>query len=693
MRAIGRIRWVTLGVIGALAALTGVAAAPASGATAPPRVDLRVLVVSDGTPWVDAISQQLTSEGVPITVIQAGQPGRPAITDGFLADQLNGTPWAKFQGVVLPNQAPAGVTAAELASLAAYEQRFGIRQVDAFTYSSPAVGLNTPIFAGTLDGVTAKLTTAATADAFRYLRGPVAFEDNDPKIAESYGYLATPLPDDPTTGAHFEPYLTATVPGTNTQGTLAGVYRQGGREQLVLGFGYNNFQQQYRLLSHGVVTWLTKGVHLGYYRNYFSVHIDDVFSEDSRWSDVGKCTPGEGDCAPGVPATTPVRMNSADVVNAMLWQATHNYQLDLLFNAAGSDEAVAQNGYDPLTGTLLALHGSFRWVNHTYSHAFLGCVQDFTVIPWRCATDPATGQTLYVDQQTISDEISKNVAWAGAHGLPIRSDELVGGEHSGTFILPQQPNDNPNFLAALAQNGIGWLGLDASREKTQRAVGPALGVPRHPINVFYNVANPAEEVSEYNWIYTSRANGGSGICEDHPDTTTCITPLDPRTGFASYIVPKQTQITMGFVLANDPRPHYMHQTNLAEGRLAYPVLDAVLSSYRSMFAANTPVTNPRLADSGLALERQDAWRAAVNAGTVSGYVQGGAVTIQAPAGIEVPVTVPEGTKVGGAAFGQQYAGERSAYQRVDAAHPTVALALPSAPYAPQAAPAPAARRS
>jgi hypothetical protein len=654
---------VGLGVL-ALTAGVSVAVAGRADAAPSPRLDLRVLVVTDGTPWVEGIRQELATEGVPATVVDLADPARPQLTSAYLAGQLpDGSPHARFDGVVLPSDAPPGLAAAEETALAGFEQQFGVRQVDSFVYPTPAVGLNYPSFAGQLDGATATLSASALGDAFRYLTGPVSFEDNDPAVAESYGYLTTALPDDPATGAHYEPFLTATGPGSTTTGTLAGVYRAGGREQLVISAAYNYYQQQFRELSHGIVDWVTRGVHLGYWRNYLTVHIDDVFSQDSRWSGTGHCTPGEGDCAPGVPATTPIRMLPADVTAAVAWQRQNNLTLDLLYNAAGSDETVAANGSDPLTTSLLAGKGQFRWVNHTYSHQFLGCVQDFTVIPWRCQTD-AGGQIVYVPKATIDSEITKNLTWATQHALPIRKAELVGGEHSGTKILPQQPNDNPNFVASVTADKIGWIGLDASREPAQRPVGSALGVPRHPINVFYNVATQADEVSEYNWIYTSRANGGSGICEDNPATTSCITPLDPGGGFTGYIVPKQVQIVLGYLLANDPRPFYMHQSNLAEQRLAYPVLTAVLSAYRARYATNAPVVNQTLTDAGGTLQQQGAWATTLAAGSVSGYLQGGKVTVTGPRNTVVPVTVPTGTRVGtatGPAFGSAYGGEQSAY--------------------------------
>ena len=57
------------------------------------------------------------------------------------------------------------MSAAEQAALAAFETQFGIRQVDAFSFPSAAVGLNAPAFAGSLDGVTATVTPAGLGRA------------------------------------------------------------------------------------------------------------------------------------------------------------------------------------------------------------------------------------------------------------------------------------------------------------------------------------------------------------------------------------------------------------------------------------------------------------------------------------------------------------------------------------------------
>lgn len=642
-------------------------------AAGPPRVDLNVLVVTDGTPWVDGIRKQMASEGVATTIVDLNDSARPVITGAYLADTLaDGTAHAKFEGVVLPNDSPAGLSADERAALTSYETAYSVREVDSYVYPTANVGMNPPTYAGSLDGVTATATAAARGDAFRYLNGTFKF-DGVPGGPTSYGYLGQPLAN--TTTSTFTSFLTAPIPGTSTTGTLAGVYTTGNRQQLEISFGYNYYQGQFRYLAHGIVDWVTKGLHFGYWRNYFSVHIDDVFNYDAIWSDVGKCTPGDGMCPAGTPDTTPVRMSTSDANYASSWEQQNTFTLDLLFNGGASVQYIQDNGgllgLDPLLFQFQFMTSQFRWVNHTYTHQFLGCQQDFTVFPWRCATD-AAGNILWVSSATINSEINKNVQWARQNGIPVRGGELVGGEHSGTFILPQQPVDNPNFVNALGPDGVKWLGLDASRETGQRAVGAALGVPRHPINVFYNVATKAEEVSEYNWIYTSKANGGSGICENS-STTTCIAPLDRNTGWDSYILPQQIQITLGYVLQNDPRPFYMHQTNLSQDRLAYPVMGGVLSAYRAAFNANTPVVNATMTQEGQALQAQGQWAATQSAGTVSGYVQGTTVVITGPSGASVPVTAPNQTKLGTATFGSSYAGERSAYTTLGTAGATLTL--------------------
>ncbi len=659
---------------GALFVSLALPAGPAhADADAPePRVDLRVLVVSDGGPATDAIAAALETAGTPYTEVDLLDTGRPVIDAGFLADTVDGRPRAKFQAVVLPNDNPFPAASTEMTALASYERTYAVPQVDAYTYARPEVGLQYAVgtgYAGSVDGVEAEVTAAGLAGPFGYLDGTVPFEDNSPTVGESYAYLSTPAP-----GADFTPLVQAAIPGRSAKGSLVGEYRHDGRRELVVTFVYNGRQQQFRLLARGIVEWMTGGVHLGADRNYLAVHVDDVFAADDRWDTELNCTPGDVDCPPGEGTPNPIRMVPADVDHAAAWQASRNFTLDLAYNAAGTvDQREDNGGADPLADKLVADRNDFRWINHTYTHAFLGCRQDVTVVPWKCATNP-DGSTQWVSRNEISDEIATNRVWGQNAGLPLENDELVTGEHSGLKVTPQQPADNPNLGPALGDNGVTWLASDNSRDPVQRQVGGATTVSRYPMNVFYNAGRAAEQVDEYNWIYTARAQGGSGICEDNPATTTCLpAPLDTATGYTGHIVPLETRIALGHVLANDPKPHFIHQSNLAEDRIAYPVLDGVLDGYDALFAADTPVVNLRMKDIGVEMTRRAAWRNAVDAGQVTAYRVGDTVTVQAPAGTTVTATVPTGTVQGGAAFGTAYAGARSGWAPVSGGSLTLTL--------------------
>ncbi|MEU6623685.1 hypothetical protein ABZ926_23340 [Streptomyces litmocidini] len=674
-----------IAVLAAAALLATVVPSAQAAAETAPRVDLTVLVVDDGGSAVGAITAELRGSGVPYRRIDLNDPNRPVLDAAFLSDpsdSATGRPRAKYQGVVLPHESAFGPDSAEQTALQAYERTFGIPQVDAYTWAHPGVGLDYTDqggWSGVLDGTTAGVTAAGRAGPFRYLAGSLAFEDNDPAIAESYGYAGRPR-----TG--YTSYLDVPVDGDGGgRASLVGEYAADGRRELVVTFAYNQYQRQFRALARGIVDWLTQGVHLGRSRNYLSVHVDDVFAPDARWDPALNCTPGDFDCVgDDGEGANPIRMTAADAQYAAAWQKSSGFTLDMVYNGGQGEQWKAEHGgTDPLTDRLVADRAQYRWINHTYTHPFLGCVQDNTVVPWRCATDSA-GNTLWTSRSELSGQIRNNHDWAVGKGISVDRSELVTGEHSGLRTLPQQPADNPNLAGALADNGVKWTASDNSREPEQRAVGTgaAKTVPRHPMNVYYNVGTAAEMTDEYNWIYTSRADGGSGICESNPASTCLPAPLPTATGYAGHIVPQEARTALSHVLGNDPRPHYVHQSNLAEERLLYPVLDRVLADYRALFAANAPLVNPAQKDVGTELDRRAAWDRAVAAGKVTAYRVGTTVTVKAPSGVAVPVTAPEGTRkrllLGTTAFGTPYAGTRSAWTTPEPLQTTVTLTLPTA---------------
>jgi hypothetical protein len=643
--------------------------------TAPPAaahggVNLNVLVVTDGSSAVEAIKQQLPTEGLPSTVIDLHQAGRQTITRAFLARTLSdGSLGGNFDGIVLPGTTFSGLSGREMSALAWYERKFGVRQVDAYSPPMANLGMSSPpVYSGPLSGA-GSVTSAGIKAGFGYLKqgfpnsggisGPAPF-----------GYLADPMP-----GSGATPLVTMSIPHSSGHGTLVWQDDNGGRQILGVGFGYAYGQPQFHYLAHGITDWLTNGVNLGEWRNYLDVAYDDMFLGDAQWSPKGHCTPGGSVCPKGTPMTPTIRMQPDDVTYAVQWEKQHHFTIEFLYNG-GASQRFAKNGVDALLVATRPVAKDFYWVNHTWTHAYFGCTQNFKVVPWQCAKTSDGQLEWAANVSLVYSQVNKNFEWAKREGIPAQPGLLASGEYSGLRQFPQQPVDNPNMLQAMADDHIKWIVMDASRESAMRVVGPALGIPRRPIDVGYDVDTVDNEVNEFNWYNDSKADGGSGLCETSK-TTMCRQPLD-NSGWLSTIVPGQSQIVYSGMLNNDPRPVFMHQSNLTGDRLGYPVMDSVLAAYRAVYNSSTPIQNLPTVKDGEIMRDQQLWADAVKAGKITAWVQGNTVTISGPKGTPVPFTAPAGTTLGAAAFGQKYSHEVSGFTTLGSQ--PLKFTLPSAPY-------------
>ncbi|MHB9862381.1 hypothetical protein [Streptomyces sp. YIM S03343] len=88
--------------------------------------------MDNGDSTVRAIAAQLKSEGIPYTTVDLTDSGRPVIDGAFLSDTVGGVVKAKYQGVMLPNEAPFGAGSAEQTALESYDRFTLKRSVDAF---------------------------------------------------------------------------------------------------------------------------------------------------------------------------------------------------------------------------------------------------------------------------------------------------------------------------------------------------------------------------------------------------------------------------------------------------------------------------------------------------------------------------------------------------------------------------------
>jgi len=276
---------------------------------------------------------------------------------------------------------------------------------------------------------------------------------------------------------------------------------------------------------------------------------------------------------------------------------------------------------------------------------------------------PATSATA---DSSIEQEIGLDQAFGKANGLAnFTPTAIVTGEHSGI--------ENPDMPAALTGTGITAIGSDASRQPQQYTIGPALTAPRYPSNIYYNASNFPDELNEYNTLYVAQGDslgstqfpGETGHCAGSSSTTCRTTPATEADFLAS-----ESHIMLSHVLNNDPRAGYAHQSDLIGpatdtsgadyGYTILRLIDNMLSQYDTWYASTAPIDQMNDVTEAQVLSGQGAWAKAGTAGQYTATETNGTVTVtnNGPA-VGIPITVPPGTTVNGAAFGQAYGGDLS----------------------------------
>jgi hypothetical protein len=304
--------------------------------------------------------------------------------------------------------------------------------------------------------------------------------------------------------------------------------------------------------------------------------------------------------------------------------------------------------------------------------------------PTAAFTDSGAGEWLYTDTGS-----------AGTAGNPPLGN--------GAALTPYR--QNPAFIPALTTAQIKTIATDTSKsypspvtkdpvssaDPTNYAPGatfvdgPAQTVPRYPTNLYYNVANRADQLDEYNWIYVAddpATTAQEGNCQPISGVTTCRTT--PAT-WQDYL-DSEVGIITNHVMGNDPRPHYVHQTNIAdynpadadsdtsEGGALYAVVNTLLKRYdASIDRAKAPLVQVSQDEAAKTLVRQNAWAADIAAKRVSGYIKDGKVHIVSTTATNVPLT--------GTREGTTYAGTRSGWVPVAANSNTVFAAEGSGVFA------------
>jgi len=392
-----------LAILAALAATVGLVVAAdgvRAAAATTPTLDLKVLLIGDGSTDVTtaAWQKELNTVGVSYTVVTAtGTAPDETVTLPALSSGSTGY----YNGVIIADD-PADFASGQLSALDTYESDFGVRQVDGYVYPTSVLGL-TEVSGGALAGTAGTLTSAGLA-AFPELAGSVPFDTG------AYGYSATV-----NSGAPYTPFI------TNSAGdVLAGVYQhpatdpQANVSELELSFDYNQSELQWLVLAPSLIGWVTQNTYLGLDRNYTEMDIDDTFTPDNEWS-VAVHDNDYSDADSG-------RMDAADVITAADWsnptqekdpgarpsgESAVPFRLDQLFNYGGTveyqdgeldlpgepascDAGITADdgtcGPDPLLAKFQATDPStgksyaddFGWLSHTYDTPYedVGCATE-----------------------------------------------------------------------------------------------------------------------------------------------------------------------------------------------------------------------------------------------------------------------------------------------------------------------------
>jgi hypothetical protein len=465
-----------------------------------------------------------------------------------------------------------------MGDLDTYERQFNVRQVNWYVDPDPNFGLSSPV--GHIDA-------SPTAYNFHYEAAagsifPYANVTNPVGIVNAFIYLSaaangsTPLLTD-----DFGNVLAAVY---NTP--FAGQY-------LSLTFDSNQYLTHDLVLSYGLINWVTQGMFLGEHHTYFTPQVDDYFIDDSEW-------PPGLDCSTNPDGTgTQIRINAADLSAFLTWQSatqsapvSSNFIVSMAFNGFGAQPGSYPN--DDLTPATQTNQAAFNWINHTFDHTNLDSV----------------------DYGTAASEITQNNSTATALGFTnYNPANMVTPDISGL--------SNAAFLQAAFDNGVHYLVTDTSRaggtnptpntgiiNQYQPSI---LEIPRHPNNLFFNVASPDDWTAEYNCIY-------------------------PQLGYSyPQILDNISDSFLPNMLNGDLDPEMFHQPNLHAYDGTRSLLGDLISLTFTKYASlvNFPILSPT--EDVLGAKMSD--RAQYNlAGVTASFIPHQRIMITAQQTATVPVT-------------------------------------------------------
>ena len=155
-------------------------------------------------------------------------------------------------------------------------------------------------------------------------------------------------------------------------------------------------------------------------------------------------------------------------------------------------------------------------------------------------------------------------------------------------------------------------------------------MPRHPTSLCFDACTREAQLEEYDELAGDERDRARRSGRSDGATLVVVVPTTSWTGF----IDREAATMLEHVLGNDPRPHYVHQANLAGDRMLLELADAVLDHHRELFTVT--LTQPTLAEAGAELARRAAWQAAGR--RVTAFLRDGKVHLSSTSPVQIPVT-------------------------------------------------------
>ena len=334
-----------------------------------------------------------------------------------------------------------------------------------------------------------------------------------------------------------------------------------GREIVSMMMAQNKNYLHTLVMGYDLVDWLTQGVFVGERRMFLHLDIDDWFQRSLHW---------DPQIRDNKPLSQAFSITGSDALAALdqlkrirsTYPQARNLRYSVAFVGEPSEvesQVSCNRNSDNLTAATRCIGNEFGWLNHTFTERVMNTT----------------------DYQTAYFEITENLNTARKLGLLTHRGSVVTSAHSGFGHFPGNDgvlrdyglqSSNPELLRAMIDAGVRFAGVNrsvASHTADCDSCGiwhplePRLMlVPRWPTQVYFNVTNPTEVLSEYNNIHRQNID------------------------YATFL-DREADIALRHIISGSVYPHFFHQANFDEYAPGHSLtsdwVEAVMQGYSRYF--------------------------------------------------------------------------------------------------------------